>query len=62
MTKSDIAVIVPAFNEAPVIPTLVKELREAFERHGLDGEVVLVDEAAAPQGHPSYDPTFSRIS
>ena len=46
MTKSDFAVIVPAFNEAPVIPALVKELREAFERHGLDGEVVLVDDGS----------------
>jgi glycosyltransferase involved in cell wall biosynthesis len=44
MTKSDFAVIVPAYNEAPVIKDLVRELSEAFERHGLDGEVVLVDD------------------
>ncbi|GIS79881.1 MAG: hypothetical protein CM1200mP14_14470 [Gammaproteobacteria bacterium] len=30
MIKSDFAVIVPAFNEAPVIPELISELREAF--------------------------------
>ena len=46
MTKSDFAVIVPAFNEAPVIKNLVRELREAFERHGLEGEVVLVDDGS----------------
>jgi glycosyltransferase involved in cell wall biosynthesis len=46
MTTSDFAVVVPAFNEAPVIKDLVRELRQAFERHGLDGEVVLVDDGS----------------
>ena len=46
MTKSNFAVIVPAFNEAPVVKDLVRELREAFERHGLEGEVVLVDDGS----------------
>ena len=49
MTKSDFAVIVPAFNEAPVVPDLVRELRAAFERHGLDGEVVLVDDGSTDE-------------
>ena len=43
---NDFAVVVPAFNEAPVIKDLVRELRQAFERHGLDGEVVLVDDGS----------------
>ncbi|MBT3497856.1 MAG: glycosyltransferase [Gemmatimonadales bacterium] len=47
MTKNDFAVIVPAFNEAEVIPDLVRELREAFERFGLDGEVILVDDGSS---------------
>lgn len=42
----DFTVIVPAFNEAPVVPDLVSELRAAFEKHGLDGEVVLVDDGS----------------
>lgn len=46
MSKSDFAVVVPAFNEAPVIPDLVRELREAFERFELDGEVILVDDGS----------------
>ena len=46
MTKTDFAVLVPAFNEAPVIPELVRELRDAFQRHGLEGEVVLVDDGS----------------
>ena len=37
MIKSDFAVIVPAFNEAPVIPELISELREAFSHHHLEG-------------------------
>ena len=46
MTQSDFAVIVPAYNEAPVIKDLVRELRQAFERHDLHGEVVLVDDGS----------------
>ena len=38
--------IVPAFNEAPVVADLVRELRDAFERHELDGEVLLVDDGS----------------
>ncbi|HET9949835.1 MAG TPA: glycosyltransferase family 2 protein [Longimicrobiales bacterium] len=45
-SRRDFTVIVPAYNEAPVIPDLVKELRETFERHGLEGDVVLVDDGS----------------
>ena len=44
--RRDFTVIVPAFNEAPVVPDLVRELRAAFERHTLDGEVLLVDDGS----------------
>lgn len=44
--RRDFTVIVPAYNEAPVIAALVRELREAFDRHGLDGEVILVDDGS----------------
>ena len=39
--------IVPAFNEAPVVSDLIRELRAAFERHGLEGEVILVDDGSS---------------
>jgi glycosyltransferase involved in cell wall biosynthesis len=44
--RGDFAVIVPAFNEAAVVPDLVKELRDAFAEHDLRGEVVLVDDGS----------------
>ncbi len=44
--RRDFTLIVPAYNEAPVIPELLLELREAFERHGLTGEVILVDDGS----------------
>jgi glycosyltransferase involved in cell wall biosynthesis len=44
--RRDFAVIVPAYNEAPVVGDLVRELRAAFERHALEGEVVLVDDGS----------------
>jgi glycosyltransferase involved in cell wall biosynthesis len=44
--RRDFTVIVPAFNEAPVMPDLVRELREAFTRHNLEGDVVLVDDGS----------------
>jgi glycosyltransferase involved in cell wall biosynthesis len=40
------AVIVPAFNEADNVPELIAELRATWDRHGLDGEVVLVDDGS----------------
>ena len=44
--RSDFALVVPAFNEAEVVPDLVKELREAWSAHGLSGEIVLVDDGS----------------
>lgn len=43
----DFAVVVPAYNEAPVVPALLRELRETFEKHRLDGEVLLVDDGSS---------------
>jgi glycosyltransferase involved in cell wall biosynthesis len=40
------AVIVPAYNEVDNVPELIAELRATWERHGLDGEVVLVDDGS----------------
>ena len=44
--KRRFAVIVPAFNEVENIPDLVRELRATWDRHGLDGEVILVDDGS----------------
>ena len=44
--RRDFTVIVPAFNEAAVVPDLVRELRAAFAEHELDGEVILVDDGS----------------
>lgn len=44
--RRDFAVIVPAYNEVDNMADLVRELRAAFERHGLTGEVVLVDDGS----------------
>lgn len=45
-TRRDFAVVVPAYNEAAVVPDLVRELRDCFQAHGLDGEVLLVDDGS----------------
>ena len=42
----DFCVVVPALDEAENIPELVAELRDTFERHGLRGEVVVVDDGS----------------
>ncbi len=44
--RRNFAVIVPAYNEAENIPELVQELRGTFERFGLGGQVVLVDDGS----------------
>ena len=45
--RRDFAVVVPALDEAPVMADLVREMRDAFERHGLEGEVILVDDGSS---------------
>jgi glycosyltransferase involved in cell wall biosynthesis len=52
--RTDFALVVPAFNEAEMAEILVAELREAWERHGLGGEIVVVDDG-------STDGTAERI-
>jgi glycosyltransferase involved in cell wall biosynthesis len=42
----DFVVVVPALDEAPVVPDLVRELKETFRAHGLQGEVILVDDGS----------------
>jgi glycosyltransferase involved in cell wall biosynthesis len=44
--RHDFAVVVPAYNEVENMPALVGELRALFERHGLSGEVLLVDDGS----------------
>ena len=44
--RRDFAVIVPAYNEVENVGELVAELRATFERHGLEGEVLLVDDGS----------------
>jgi glycosyltransferase involved in cell wall biosynthesis len=44
--RRDFAVLIPAFNEAAMIPELVSELRATFDAAGLSGEVILVDDGS----------------
>ncbi len=44
--RRDFAVVIPAFNEAPVVPALISELRDTFERCDLSGEVLFVDDGS----------------
>ncbi len=44
--RRDFAIVIPAYNEAPVVPDLVREMREAFREFDLDGEVILVDDGS----------------
>ena len=44
--RRDFAVVIPAFNEAPVVPALISELRDTFERFELSGEILFVDDGS----------------
>ncbi|HEX7049499.1 MAG TPA: glycosyltransferase family 2 protein [Longimicrobiales bacterium] len=44
--RRNFAVIIPAYNEVENVPELVRELRASFERFGLEGEVLLVDDGS----------------
>jgi len=39
--------VVPAYNEVENLPELVAELRATFERHGLQGEIIIVDDGSS---------------
>jgi glycosyltransferase involved in cell wall biosynthesis len=44
--RRDFALVVPAFNEAEMAEALVRELRDAWDRHGLEGEILVVDDGS----------------
>jgi len=44
--RRNFSVIIPAFNESENIPELFEKLAATFTRHGLDGEVILVDDGS----------------
>ncbi len=44
--RRDFALVVPAYNEAPMVPELVGALRKAFQEYGLEGEVLVVDDGS----------------
>jgi len=48
-TRADFCVVVPAYNEAEMVDALVHELRTAFERYDLRGEVILVDDGSTDE-------------
>jgi glycosyltransferase involved in cell wall biosynthesis len=45
--RRNFAVLVPAFNEVENVPALFAELRATFERHGLAGELLIVDDGSS---------------
>ncbi len=44
--RRDFAVVIPAFNEAPVVSDLIAELKATFQRFELDGEILVVDDGS----------------
>jgi glycosyltransferase involved in cell wall biosynthesis len=44
--RSNFAVLIPAFDEADNVAALFAELRATFARHGLAGEIILVDDGS----------------
>ncbi|HEX5724070.1 MAG TPA: glycosyltransferase [Longimicrobiaceae bacterium] len=44
--RRDFAVLIPAFDEVENLPALFRELGETFARHGLEGEIILVDDGS----------------
>ncbi|HSG46596.1 MAG TPA: glycosyltransferase family 2 protein [Longimicrobiales bacterium] len=45
-SRRDFCLLVPAYNEAEMVPQLLREVREAFDKYGLDGQVLLVDDGS----------------
>jgi glycosyltransferase involved in cell wall biosynthesis len=45
-TRRDFALVVPAFDEAPMVKDLVSELKRAWSDYGLEGEILVVDDGS----------------
>lgn len=70
--RRDFAVVIPAWDEAPVVAETVAALRDAFARYDLDGEVLLVDDGstdgtaevalAAAAGWPNFRVLRHRVN
>lgn len=52
--RGNFAVLIPAFNEEEVVADLFRELRATFQKHGLSGEIIVVDDG-------SRDRTFEAL-
>ncbi|MDT8340980.1 MAG: glycosyltransferase family 2 protein [Longimicrobiales bacterium] len=45
--RRDFCLLIPAYNEAEMVPELLRAVREAFSRYALEGEVLLVDDGSS---------------
>jgi glycosyltransferase involved in cell wall biosynthesis len=45
--RDNFALVIPALNEVEMMPALFAEVRATFERHRLNGEVILVDDGSS---------------
>ncbi|MSR35407.1 MAG: glycosyltransferase [Gemmatimonadetes bacterium] len=45
-TRRDFALVIPAFDEAPMVKELVAELKRAWVDFGLEGEILVVDDGS----------------
>ena len=45
-TRRDFCLLIPAYNEAEMVPELIREVRDAFARFHLEGQVILVDDGS----------------
>lgn len=46
MTKA-LTIVIPAFNEEAAVQQVIAELREIFQRHGIHGEIIVVDDGSS---------------
>ena len=44
--RKNFTLVIPAYNESPVMTDLIAELRTSFTRHQLTGEIILIDDGS----------------
>jgi phenylacetate-CoA ligase len=72
MSRRELSVVVPCFNEAGNLPELVERLEKVFVRKGIDGEIVLVDDGSRDatatvirrlgEAHPAVRGVFHEVN
>lgn len=61
MSAISVTVVVPAYNEAEAIGSVVADLHAELKRRGLDSEIIVVDDGSSDETSSAVTPAHARV-